>query len=219
MSVVLCIDTTFEGASYETDYIDVSGYKRLRFASNSTSNMKIEIIKSYDKVNVGPIAIVKLIKLTWRTDRDEVLFPFIKVRVTNEEGNIPNPKFYLRMLGDPVHKCCSAITTVSEDNVPVMMSPAQSPLPAPLSSPVPQPAFQLSLDKFDPKKVNSPYKRSSAVQKKSTEGPLPNLILPGSMLYAVTSNKLSCIPRPVDESTYVLTFSDGAPKWVLKDSC
>lgn len=67
----------------ETEWVDVSLYKYIRFTSISDVNMSIDIIFSHNRKDVGPTSNISQTK-QWSTRKIEILLNYIKIKVTRD---------------------------------------------------------------------------------------------------------------------------------------
>ena len=203
----LCIniDKT-DSDQFVTDFVDVSNYKTLRLSFFSTTKMTIFLTWSIDGKSPQIVHNYKGITKSWRSEKTEVIFPYLQVRALSEIG-FTIIDFNLHFTG-VYHSSARKMSIDRSLSIDQDLDLISTP-------PIPKLDFNEKRAKH-----SSPFKRLSGFNKKGKEVPmrddrLPGLILDGQMLI-VKDRKFTTI-SPGLPGDILQIDSHGNPNWEPAD--
>lgn len=182
----------FNKDHYESGFIRVSEYKKLKFNIFSDCYLNVKLIASFDGVTYGPCVTIDLSqKRTWKDQAYMISMDYLKIIVSKVSPDAENTELHITVKGYPVG--CSCKSEGPSNVVSIGDSKGKEEEP-------PKRSF-----------VSKVLHRSSNVGSGSNIE-LPNLVLK-DQLFIGGKNKIDLVPAP-DRDGQILTYKDGVIKWV-----
>ncbi len=186
-----CHTPLFSRERYESNFINVSDYKRIKFMFFSDCNLLIRLVCSFDGATNCALTLINYdCKKQWKDYVYPIGMDYLKISIE---------KVVKDSLNDEIHVVCKGQLNRSVLPKPLLKEESKEEQKSEIT-PSPKRSFVSKVLSSPTKNLNS-----SSIE-------MPNLCLP-NQLFICGKNKINLLPPP-DKQGQVLTFDGNEIKWM-----